>query len=1033
MARVLVLSTGRTAEIGNSTTAEIGNNIDRATAGTLNVGGTTATLVTLGAAGINTQVLGNLTVDGTETVVGTTTLQADTDIGDAATDTLTIVASVDGDITFLKEAGPYTVDAADSTTAGAAGAAVTYGAGGGGDTDGVGGAAGAGGAVTLGGTAVGGNAGAGAGAGGAGGDTDITASAGGAGSATGVAGAGGNIDIDAAPAGANGGAGGAAGGSVTIDAGAGTGAGADGDIDIGATTAADIGLGNATDNTTITQTGTGQVTFTGNVNANLGLDVNADNQSLTVGAGADLSISHDGTNTTATSATGDFILDNTLATGSTIMRLGTDSTATDFQVQNNSAAALFSVLGAGDLQVSGSSGTSGQVLTSGGAGASPTWADQSAGTNTNSLEFQINADATAGVNEDPCVLLTGGDGGTELMETRLCQDSDADIAYLWTTEDDTDATDSDRSTTLTLGPIGDFSATTIDADATLNFRGHQNGDAVGTFTTASIQMDASADDLIITGPTGGAISAATNLDAEAGLDVTGANLTIPADNISFVVGAGSDFTLVHDGTDTNITSTTGNLLIDNTNATGSTIVRLGTNTSATSFEVQGDDGNPRLEVTGATSSIFAAADIFFVSASVAYGLSAYSFGPGASTTEGDAGAAMAQAAADGAASAGAANGAAGGALSSAGGDGGDGSGAFSGGIGGATTISGGAGGAGTASAGPGFGGALTLTGGAGGTNNGAGSAFGGAISIQPGAGDANGAVSIATTTETDVTVGGGTSTSTFRFNGGLFNIDCANADFDPTGTFTVDMDSGQVATFTVSDNLADAFLVQEGANAYLDITTTDGSEKIELNNATTNGDFEVLGTGDIIMSNGTLDVPSGTSFKIGTTALTTANFTAANIDTLLNGSNADALHTHATVEASKVDTIYTAGTGGITANNIVYVSADDTVLHALANAVGTVKGTVGVAPAAISAAATGDIRVAGAVDVAFVASLTLAPGDEVFVSEATAGQATNVAPSGSGEFIKFIGIIKDDSAYTGTAGDLAEVQLQLGERAIGLA
>ena len=42
-----------------------------------------------------------------------------------------------------------------------------------------------------------------------------------------------------------------------------------------------------------------------------------------------------------------------MATGSTINRLGTDTTATDFQVQNNSEAALFTVNGAGAVSAGG--------------------------------------------------------------------------------------------------------------------------------------------------------------------------------------------------------------------------------------------------------------------------------------------------------------------------------------------------------------------------------------------------------------------------------------------------------------------------------------------------------------------------------------------------------------------------------------------------------------------------------------------------------------------------------------------------------
>jgi hypothetical protein len=72
-----------------------------------------------------------------------------------------------------------------------------------------------------------------------------------------------------------------------------------------------------------------------------------DSVSLSVGAGDDLALSHNGTNSTITSATGDLIIDNTLATGSTINRLGTDTSVTDFQVQNNSETALLTIDGYG--------------------------------------------------------------------------------------------------------------------------------------------------------------------------------------------------------------------------------------------------------------------------------------------------------------------------------------------------------------------------------------------------------------------------------------------------------------------------------------------------------------------------------------------------------------------------------------------------------------------------------------------------------------------------------------------------------------
>ena len=82
-----------------------------------------------------------------------------------------------------------------------------------------------------------------------------------------------------------------------------------------------------------------------------------DNAKLVIGTGGDDTISHDATNSLWTHTTGDLTIDNTLATGSTIMLLGTDTTATDFQVQNNSAVAI--------LTVTPLSATAGTVTTQG--------------------------------------------------------------------------------------------------------------------------------------------------------------------------------------------------------------------------------------------------------------------------------------------------------------------------------------------------------------------------------------------------------------------------------------------------------------------------------------------------------------------------------------------------------------------------------------------------------------------------------------------------------------------------------------------
>lgn len=183
------------------------------------------------------------------------------------------------------------------------------------------------------------------------------------------------------------------------------------------TVADTIGIGSALDALTLTSanwsiTSAGLATFAANVNANGGLDVDDafvvadggvlttsqtanfdgsvdfdgavdssigitnsggeflftagnlqlnDSINLTLGTGDDLTLVHNGTNSVITSATGDLIFDNTLVTGSTIFDLGTDTSATDVLVRNNSGTQLLSINGAGTFQL-GSNGLDGQLV-----------------------------------------------------------------------------------------------------------------------------------------------------------------------------------------------------------------------------------------------------------------------------------------------------------------------------------------------------------------------------------------------------------------------------------------------------------------------------------------------------------------------------------------------------------------------------------------------------------------------------------------------------------------------------------------------
>ena len=125
-----------------------------------------------------------------------------------------------------------------------------------------------------------------------------------------------------------------------------------------------------------------------------------------------------------------------------------------------------------------------------------------------------------------------------------------------------------------------------------------------------------------------------NLDAAAGLDVTGAVLTTAVgitntagevlisdgnlqlnDDVILSLGTGDDLQIIHNETDTIVTSTTGNLLFDNINVTGSTQFDLGTDTSATTFEVRNDGGAIQFSVNGAGTGTIGKLEIDSLAAS----------------------------------------------------------------------------------------------------------------------------------------------------------------------------------------------------------------------------------------------------------------------------------------------------------------------------------------------------------------------------------------------------------------------------------
>ena len=208
------------------------------------------------------------------------------------------------------------------------------------------------------------------------------------------------------------------------------------------------------------------------------------------------------------------------------------------------------------------------------------------------------------------------------------------------------------------------------------------------------------------------------------------------------------------------------------------------------------------------------------------------------------------------------------------------------------------------------------------------------------------------------------------------------------------------------------------------LTSTSGAGAIDFSPAT--GLFKTptgsitLGPGNVTVSGNTsisassFDGSSVTTFKIPTqfyigATQTSSNVTATNLNTLTAGSNADALHTHslsASSTATSGQTLWATPANG----EVGYISGNNTWAKAKADSLTTV--------AVLGAynGVSGTVVTHGEVSLLFVSGLTLSAGDPVYLSSATAGRVTNVAPTTTGHFEYVIGRVLDASGYDNING-----------------
>lgn len=194
---------------------------------------------------------------------------------------------------------------------------------------------------------------------------------------------------------------------------------------------------------------------------------------------------------------------------------------------------------------------------------------------------------------------------------------------------------------------------------------------------------------------------------------------------------------------------------------------------------------------------------------------------------------------------------------------------------------------------------------------------------------------------------------------------------------------------------------------------TSGSNQLNISSGTANTVF-TAGTVDLQTNVTTLDVPSGTGFSIGGTALTTTSFTATAADIIFGDGTGDAdpYHTHSSAAAADQIVLDGLTTTAMSQYQAAYVSANDTVSPTDCSS-GT--GTYLTATfAGVYDGNAGEVVNTGKVEVQFDASLVPAPvaGDPAILSWVNNGQFRNRPPgSGSGNFWTWAGTVLDASTY----------------------
>jgi hypothetical protein len=261
------------------------------------------------------------------------------------------------------------------------------------------------------------------------------------------------------------------------------------------------------------------------------------------------------------------------------------------------------------------------------------------------------------------------------------------------------------------------------------------------------------------------------------------------------------------------------------------------------------------------------------------------------------------------------------------------------------------------------------------------------------------------------------------------------------GTNSVITNSTGELQIAVVDNTATSFVVLEGSNLYIDVTTTNGSEAVNFGNTSTDPAFEFKGTGTLTVG-GSVIVPG--TVRLGETTDPTAVVDTGFVYTKDDGGDTELFYrdgagniVQLTADgAIDVDQpgISAVADEAITAGMLVSFDGGGTngeAFKAVVTADGEKANVTGVAKSSPIAGGTFEIATPGEERTIADALWDSAPGATdigkiVYASVTTNGEWTLTAPSTGGQVRIKVGVI----AFADASADTTRVVIQIGEKVV---